>query len=107
MILRWAKKAGHAPASLGFATGQSEPLTIAAEVGLVGLAAWAAFWVLCLRPMWTAPGQAFPGQLARYQALGCGAVLLISVHLMWFRFLRISLAVGLAATTCARKEAVA
>jgi hypothetical protein len=106
MILEWAKRAGHAPTRLRFVTAQSELLTIAAEMGLVGLAAWAAFWALCLWPMWIAPGQAFPGQLARYQALGCGAVLLTSVHLdvMRFRFLWISLAVGLAATICARKE---
>jgi hypothetical protein len=105
-LLEWAKRTRHAPEHFRFATGQSEPFTIAAEMGLVGLAGWAAFWVLCLRPMWTAPGQAFAGMLARYLALGCGAVLLTSVHLdiMRFRFLWISLAIGLAAAACARAE---
>ena len=105
-VLAWAKGAGHAPARFRFESAQSEPFTIAAEMGLVGLLAWAAFWVLCLRPMWTAPGEAFAGMLARYEALGCGAVLLTSVHLdiMRFRFLWISLGLGLAAAVCARAE---
>lgn len=105
-LLEWAKRTGYAPERFRFESGQSEPFTIAAEMGLVGLAAWAAFWVLCLRPMWTAPDQTFAGMLARYQALGCGAVLLTSVHLdvMRFRFLWISLALGLAAAVCARTE---
>ena len=109
MILAWAKGAGHAPATFRFATGQSEPFTIAAEMGLVGLAAWAAFWVLSLRPMWALTGEGFAGMLARYQAIGCGAVLLTSIHLdvMRFRFLWISLALGLAAAVCARTEGAA
>jgi hypothetical protein len=107
-VLEWAMGRGHAPEGFRFASAQSEPFTIAAELGLAGLAAWAGFWVLCLRPMWTAPGQALAGLLARRQALGCGAVLLTSVHLdvMRFRFLWISLALGLAAAVCARTQGV-
>jgi hypothetical protein len=78
-------------------------------MGLVGLAAWAAFWVLSLRPMRAPTGQGFAGMLARYQALGCGAALLTSIHLdvMRFRFLWISVAIGLAAAVCAQREAPA
>lgn len=108
-LLEWAKGVGHARERLGFQTGQTEPFTIAAEMGLVGLAVWTAFWVLCLRWMWTVPGDAFAGMLARYQALGSGAALLTSVHLdiMRVRFLWISLALGLAAAACARTERAA
>ena len=108
-VLAWAKEAGHAPPGFRFQSAQSEPLTIAAELGLVGLGAWVVFWALCLRPMASPMGQSFAATLARYQALGFGAVLLTSVHLdvMRFRFLWIALALGIAAADCARREAPA
>jgi hypothetical protein len=106
-VREWARKAGHAPATrFGFESAQSEPFTIAAEMGLVGLAAWAAFWMLSLCSMWASTAQGFAGILARYQALGCGATLLTSIHLdvMRFRFLWIALALGMAAAVCVREE---
>jgi hypothetical protein len=108
-VLAWAKGAGHAPPQFRFESAQSEPFTIAAELGLVGLGAWVVFWALCLRPMASPTGQSFAATLARHQALGFGAVLLTSVHLdvMRFRFLWIALALGIAAASCARREAPA
>ena len=105
-VLEWAKVAGQAPARLRFESAQSEPFTIAAEMGLVGLAAWVAFWVLCFRGMTVRMAQGFAATLARYLALGLGAVLLTSIHLdvMRFRFLWIALAAGIAAAGCAREE---
>jgi hypothetical protein len=90
-------------------SAQSEPFSIAAEMGLVGLAAWATFWVLSLRFMWASTPQGFPGIRARYHAIGCGATLLTSINLdvMRFRFLWIALAPGIAAAVCARPEAPA
>jgi hypothetical protein len=56
--------------------------------------------------MWASTAQGFAGILARYQALGCGATLLTSIHLdvMRFRFLWIALALGMAAAVCVREE---
>lgn len=105
-VLQWAKETGRVPPSFPrFGSAQSEPFTIATEMGLVGLAAWTAFWVLCFRPMWAPTGRGFAGMLARYQCIGCGAVLLTSIHLdvMRFRFLWVSLALGMAAAICARE----
>ena len=104
-VLAWAKRTGHAPAGFRFESAQSEPFTIAAEMGLVGLAAWVVFWVLCFRGMGGVPGQSVAATLARYHTLGLGAVLLTSIHLdvMRFRFLWVSLALGMAAAICARE----
>ena len=106
-VLQWAIDQGHAPAKMWFESAQSEPFTIAAEMGTIGLAGWAVFWVLCLGPMRASSNHGFAGTLARYQALGCAATLLTSVHLdvMRFRFLWIAVALGLAAAVCARHEA--
>jgi len=105
-VLRWAQDAGQAPAGFRFDSAQSEPFTIAAEMGVVGLAAWVAFWILCFRGMTVRTDQGFSATVARYQALGLGAVLLTSIHLdvMRFRFLWIALAAGIAAASCAREE---
>jgi hypothetical protein len=105
-VLAWAKSVGEAPAALRFESAQSEVFTIAAEMGLVGLAARGAFWVLCIRGMAAPTGQSFAATLARYHALALGGVLLTSIHLdvMRFRFLWIALAVGMAAANCARQE---
>ena len=105
-VLAWAKDAGQAPAAFRFESAQSEVFTIAAEMGLVGLAAWGAFWALCIRGMAVPADGGFAATLARYHALALGGVLLTSVHLdvMRFRFLWIALAVGMAAATCARQE---
>src|SRR5262249_48390846 len=48
-VVAWATRSGDAPPSFGLESAQSELFTIAAEMGLVGLAAWATFWLLCLR----------------------------------------------------------
>jgi hypothetical protein len=106
-VAAWAKRAGHAPAGVRFESAQSEPFTIAAEMGLVGLGAWIVFWALCFRAIGWPPGQGFAATLGRYQTLGLGAVLLTSIHLdvMRFRFLWIALALGIAAGSCARREA--
>jgi hypothetical protein len=109
-VLEWSKAAGFVPGAFPrFDSAQSEMFTIAAEMGLLGLAAWAAFWMLSLRSMWVSTAQGFAGTLARYQALGCGATLLTSINLdvMRFRFLWIALALGIASAVCARQEAPA
>ena len=105
-VLAWAKDAGQAPASFRFESAQSEMFTIAAEMGLLGLAAWGAFWALCIRGMEVPGGHGFAATLARYHALALGGVILTSIHLdvMRFRFLWIALAVGMAAAICARQE---
>jgi hypothetical protein len=97
---------GWVPAHYAFASAHGEPFTIAAEMGLLGLAGWAALWALCLGRMWRARGPGFAGGVAGASALGGAAVLLGSVNtdLMRFRFLWIALAVGLAAAACAREE---
>ena len=106
-VLAWAIGKGHAPVDFDFESAQSEPFTTAAEMGAVGLSAWVLFWALCFRAMGGPGGQAFGPTLARYQALGFGAVLLTSINLdvMRFRFLWVSLALGIAAAMCARSEA--
>jgi hypothetical protein len=105
-VVKWAQDAGQAPAAFRFESAQSEPFTIAAEMGLAGLAAWVAFWALCFRGMAVRTAQGFAATLARYLALGLGAVLLTSIHLdvIRFRFLWIALAAGIAAAGRAREE---
>jgi hypothetical protein len=97
---------GMAPTSLVFDSAHSEVLGVAAEMGVLGLAAFVAFWVLVLRAMRSGEGGGFAGTLTRYQRLGAGAALLTAAHLdiMRFRFLWIALALGIAAAVCAREE---
>jgi hypothetical protein len=97
--------AGYLPPGFMLDSAQSEPFSVAAEMGLVGLAALTLFWGLLLRAMWAPSGRGLAGDLARWQTLACGAVLVTSLHLdvMRFRFLWISLAVGLAAALVARQ----
>jgi hypothetical protein len=106
-VLARAREAGIAPANVRYASAHGEALGVAAEMGLVGLAALVVFWALILRG--TSPGAAggFAGALARYQALATVAVLLTTLHLdvMRFRFLWIAMALGIAAAVCAREEA--
>ena len=101
-----AQERGIAPATLRYDSAHSEVLGVAAEMGLVGLAALVAFWVLVLRAMRPGRTSGFAATLARYQALGCGAVLLTSVNLdvMRFRFLWVALALGISAAVRAREE---
>jgi hypothetical protein len=75
-------------------------------MGVAGLVALAAFWVLILRATWPRGDGGFAGALARHQALGICAVLLTTVHLdvMRFRFVWIALALGIAAARCAGEE---
>jgi hypothetical protein len=105
-----ARELGIVPASFPpFDSAHSEALGVAAEMGLIGLAALVAFWVLVLRAMRPGPTGGFAGTLARYQTLGLGAVLLTSVNLdvMRFRFLWVALALGISAAICAREEGLA
>lgn len=108
-VQAWAKDAGYAPRRFAFDSAHGEAFTVAAEMGLAGLAGLMAFWWLCLRGMRAPAGGGFAADLARSQALGCGAALLASLHLdiMRFRFLWLFLALGIAAALCAREEAPA
>src|SRR5262249_42575026 len=105
-VVEWAKTNGQVPARIPFESAQSEPFTILAEMGLVGLSAWIVFWVLCFRGMAGRTEQGFAATLARSPALGSAAVLLTRflLDVMRFRFLWIGLAVGIAAAGCAREE---
>jgi hypothetical protein len=78
-------------------------------MGAIGLVAFAAFWALVLRAMRPGGAESFAGALARYQALATVGVLLTSLHLdvMRFRFLWITLALGIAAAVSARQESAA
>jgi hypothetical protein len=98
---------GIVPASLRFESAHGEAFGVAAEMGVVGLAAFVAFWGLILRAMRPGTSAGFAGTLARYQALAVGAVLLTALYLdvMRFRFLWIALGLGVAAAVCAREEA--
>jgi hypothetical protein len=101
-----ARESGAVPPGLRFTTAHSEAFTVAAEMGVAGLVALAAFWVLILRATWPRGDGGFAGALARHQALGICAVLLTTVHLdvMRFRFVWIALALGIAAARCAGEE---
>jgi hypothetical protein len=104
-----AHELGIAPTHVRFASAHSEIFGVAAEMGAIGLVAFAAFWALVLRAMRAVPPVGFAGTLARYHVLGAVGVLLTSFHLdvMRFRFLWITLALGLAAAVAARQEATA
>jgi O-antigen ligase len=104
-----AHELGIAPPQVRFASAHSEILGVAAEMGAIGLVALTAFWLLVLRAMRAGSAEGFAGTLARYQALATVGVLLTSLHLdvMRFRFLWISLALGIAAAICAREESPA
>ena len=95
--------------SLRFDSAHGEVFNVAAEMGVIGLAALVAFWVLVLRAMRPGANDGFAATLARYQGLGVGAVLMTTLHLdvMRFRFLWIALALGIAAAICAREEVLA
>jgi hypothetical protein len=101
-----AKAAGHAPEGFRWASAHGEPFSVAAEMGLVGLAGFAAFWALGLRAMARARGAGLAADVARLHALAGAAIVLTSVNLdlMRFRFLWVSLALGLAAAAAAREE---
>ena len=101
-----AQGAGIAPADLQFVSAHGEILGVAAEMGMVGVAALVAFWVLVLRATWPGVATGFAGTLARYQTFSIGAVMLTALYLdvMRFRFLWIALALGIAAACCAREE---
>jgi hypothetical protein len=73
---------------------------------VLGLTALVAFWVLIFRAMRPREGGGFAGALTRYQALGVGAVLLTTVHVdvMRFRFLWVTLALGIGAAIGASEE---
>lgn len=104
-----AEESGIAPVSLRFDSAHSEIFGVAAEMGVIGLAGLVAFWLLILRAMRPGPSPGFAAALARYQVLGVGAVLLTAVNLdiMRFRFLWVTLALGIAAALRAREEAPA
>jgi O-antigen ligase len=108
-IVAWARESGIAPHYLRYESAHGEVFNVAAEMGVIGLAALVAFWALVLRAMRSGGSGAFAGTLARYQTLGTVAVLLSSLHLdvMRFRFLWIALVLGIAAAVCARQEAAA
>jgi hypothetical protein len=105
-IVARAHELGIAPAQLRFASAHGEIFGVAAEMGAIGLVALTVFWVLVLRVMRAARAEGFAGTLARYQALATVGVLLASLYLdvMRFRFLWITLALGIAAAVCAREE---
>lgn len=105
VIMARGREWGIVVPSAYFESAHSQVLSIAAEMGLIGLAALVAFWALVLRGMWPGRDNGFAGALARYQALGIWAVLLTSLNLdvMRFRFLWIAVALGIAAAHCARE----
>ena len=102
-----AHELGIAPPQVRFASAHSEIFGVAAEMGVIGLVAFTAFWVLVLRAMRSGAAGGFAGTLAHHQALATVGVLLTALHLdvMRFRFLWITLALGIAAAVCARQEA--
>jgi hypothetical protein len=101
-----ARASGAVPPGLHFKTAHSEAFNVAAEMGVVGIAAVVAFWGLILRGTWPGRDGGLAGALARHQALGLCALLLTTLHLdvMRFRFLWIALALGIAAARCAGEE---
>jgi len=103
VIMTRAGERGIVAASPRFDSAHSEALTVAAEMGLIGLGALVAFWALVLRGMWPGTDDRFAGALARHQTLGICGVLLTSLNLdvMRFRFLWIAVALGIAAAHCA------
>ena len=107
-IRTWARETGLAPVGARFGSAHNDALAAAAEMGVIGLVAFAAFWILVFRAMRSGGAGGFAGTLARHQALATVAVLMTSLHLdvMRFRFLWITLALGVAAAVCARQEAV-
>ena len=75
-IMAHAREAGMAPAYLRLESAHGELLGVAAEMGLIGLAGFAAFWALVVRGTWPGRARGFAGTLARYHVRGIGAVLL-------------------------------
>jgi hypothetical protein len=99
-----AKAIGIAPSYFRFESAHGEVLAVLAEMGVVGLGAFVAFWTLILRNTWSGANGGFAATLARYQALAIVAVLLTTLYLdvMRFRFLWIALALGIGASCCTR-----
>ncbi len=106
-IRAWARESGLAPVGVRFGSAHNDALAAAAEMGVIGLAAFAAFWILVFRAMRPGGAGGFAGTLARHQRLATVAVLMTSLHLdvMRFRFLWITMALGIAAAVSARQEA--
>jgi hypothetical protein len=99
-ILSRAVDAGVLPRNFRpFTSAQSEPFTIAAELGLLGLTSFTAFWALILNRMWRVRSQNIYARFAAAQGIACFGVLLTSLNIdiMRFRFLWIALALGLGA----------
>ncbi|HZS33519.1 MAG TPA: hypothetical protein VFC42_09090 [Methylomirabilota bacterium] len=105
-IQAWAGEMGYAPRAERWESAHGEPFTVAAEMGVIGLVAFGAFWALTLRAMWPGARPGFAAGLARGQTVASAGVLLASLHLdlMRFRFLWIALALGVAAARCAKEE---
>jgi O-Antigen ligase len=103
-IQAWAKAIGIAPPYFRYESAHGEVLAVLAEMGVVGLGAFAAFWTLILRNTWPRANARFAATLAHYQALGIVAVLFTTLYLdvMRFRFLWIALALGIGASCCTR-----
>lgn len=105
-IQAWGGEMGYAPRAQRWESAHGEPFTVAAEMGVIGLVAFGAFWALCLRAMWPGARPGFAAALARGQTVASAGVLLASLHLdlMRFRFLWVALALGLAAARRASEE---